>query len=223
MGVIFIMKLLQVLLVLSSLVYMQEEVQLDTLLTNQQKMLNNQEKILNEVEYVDPLKGITFGVELNPVIFLWSSTQDTGFTVTGSVSLFSVTDRAEIAFPFYYATGENELKSFSLDCHYRSFIGKHRIGFYFSSGLRYTYLSGREGDSFFGISYGEKGEITSTSKLGVTFGIGYRKYGINGWYWGTSLFGGRYFSDEKTDYIGGGLANNKSIIDMELLKIGKLF
>lgn len=202
---------------------MQEKIQVDTLLANQQKILNNQEKILGEVEYIDPLDGITFGVELNPVYFLLSSTRDNGFGVTGSISLFSVTDRAEIAFPFYYATGEDELKSFSVDCHYRSFIGKHRNGFYFSSGLRYTYLHGREGNSFLGITYGELDEVTSTSKLGLTFGIGYRKYGYNGWYWGFSLFGGRYFSGDNTDYLGGGMANNKSIIDMELLKIGKLF
>ena len=208
---------------LGSTIFSQEEIPVDTLLINQEKMLEHQEQILKEVTYIDHLEGKKYGVEFNPVYFLVSTTQDTGFVLTGSISLFSVMKNAEIAFPIYYAEGEKDLKVFHLDSHYRYFIGKHRNGFYISSGLRFTSLRGREGESFLGFTWDESDEITSTLKIGLTFGIGYRKFGKNGWYWGTSLFGGRYFTKESTDFIGAGMANSKSIIDMELLKIGKAF
>ena len=69
----------------------------------------------------------------------------------------------------------------------------------------------------------ESNEITTVTKIGLIFGIGYRIFGRNGWYWGTSLFGGRYFTDTESSIIGAGNAGSKGIIDMELLKIGKTF
>lgn len=210
-------------ILLGSTIFSQEEIPVDTLLINQEKMLENQKQILKEVTYVDPLVGKKYGVEFNPVYFLVSTTQDKGFVLTGSFSLFSFKKNAEIAFPIYYAEGDNDLKVFHLDSHYRNFLGKHRNGFYISVGLRFTSLRGREGESFFGFTWDESNEITSASKIGLTFGIGYRKFGNNGWYWGTSLFGGRYFTEESTDFLGAGMANSKSIIDMEILKIGKAF
>ena len=42
-------------MIFSSLVYMQEDTRIDTLLANQKEMLKNQEQILSEVAYIDPL------------------------------------------------------------------------------------------------------------------------------------------------------------------------
>ena len=201
----------------------QEAAKTDTLLSNQKVIIQNQEKMMGEILYDDPLAGKRFGVELNPVYFLASSAGEEGFILTGGVSLFSVSDKAEIAFPFYYAQGSDDLSILSVDCHYRNFLGKHRKGFYISSGLRFTSLQGREGYSYFSGWDEEEGRLLTESKLGLTFGIGYRKYGYNGWYWGTSLFGGKYFSDEELNISGGGLANSQVILDMEILKIGKMF
>ena len=69
----------------------------------------------------------------------------------------------------------------------------------------------------------EPHKITNKSKLGLTFGIGYRIFGKNGWYLGTSLFGGRYFTDEEKSIIGAGAAEGKSIVDIKILNIGKIF
>ena len=198
---------------------------LNTLISNQKKMLANQDIILDEVIYIDPLEGKKYGIEFNPAHFLLSTIEDEGFTLTGSVSLFSVSKSAEIAFPIFYKMGEDDLRIFHFDSHYRNFTGKHRNGFYLSSGIRFTQLRGREreGNSIFNWNLDESNEITSVRKIGLIFGIGYRIFGRNGWYWGISLFGGRYFTDTESSIVGAGGADEKAIIDMELLKIGKTF
>lgn len=201
----------------------QEPASTDSLLSNQQTIIKNQGIMMDEVIYVDPLEGKKFGVEFNPVYFLISSAGEEGVTLTGGVSLFSISNKAEIAFPFYFKTGTDDLQIMSVDCHYRNFLGKHRAGFYISSGLRYTTLKGQEGYSFFSGLNDDEEVIQTASKFGLTFGIGYRKYGYNGWFWGTSLFGGKYFTDSESDFSGAGVINSKVILDMELLKIGKMF
>lgn len=214
--------------IFTNIFFSQNEIQVDTLIVdtlmlNQKKMLANQEKILEEVTYIDPLEGKKYGIEFNPAYFLLSTTSDEGFTFTGSVSLFSVSKSAEIAFPIYYKMGEDDLRIFHLDSHYRNFTGKHRNGFYLSTGIRFTQLRGRKRNSYFNWKLDESNEITSVTKIGLIFGIGYRIFGRNGWYWGTSLFGGRYFTDTESSIRGDGIADGKGIIDMELLKIGKTF
>ena len=200
-----------------------KDIPVDTLLVNQEKILANQKLMIEEIKYIDPLEGKKFGVEINPAGFLLSTTSDDGFTITGSLSLFSVSESAEIAFPIYYSQGENDLRIFHFDSHYRNFTGKHRNGFYLSSGIRFTQLRGREGYSFFDWDNNVSNEITSVTKVGLIFGIGYRIFGRNGWYWGTSLFAGRYFTDTEYSIVGAGNVDSKAIIDMELLKIGKTF
>jgi len=217
------MKLFISTIIISSLLYSQGEVTIDTLLTNQEKMLSNQQKILSEVVYVDPLLNMKYGIEFNPAYFLMSSASNEGFVLSGSFTLFSISKKAEIAFPIYFSKGEDDLKIFHIDSHYRFFTGKHRNGFYFSTGLRYTFLEGREGLDFWGFTWDEPGKIINISKIGLTFGIGYRRFGSNGWYWGTSLFGGRYFTDKELSITGAGAADSNAIIDIELLKIGKMF
>ena len=203
--------------------FSQNENQVDTLMLNQKKMLANQDLILEEVTYIDPLEGKKYGIEFNPAGFLLSTTSDEGFTITGSLSLFSISKTAEIAFPIYYKVGEKDFKLFHLDSHYRLFTGKHRNGFYLSSGIRFTQLRGREGYSFLWGNSNVSNEITSVTKVGLIFGIGYRIFGRNGWYWGTSLFAGRYFTDTEYSIVGAGNVDSNAIMDMELLKIGKTF
>ena len=72
---------------------------------------------------------------------------------------FSISEKAEIAFPIYFSKGEDDLKILHIDSHYRFFTGIHRNGFYFSAGLRYTFLEGREGGDFFGFTWEESEEI----------------------------------------------------------------
>ena len=79
--------------IFTNIYFSQNEIQVDTLIVdtlmlNQKKMLANQEIILEEVTYIDPLEGKKYGIEFNPTYFLFSSTSDDGFTITGSVSLF---------------------------------------------------------------------------------------------------------------------------------------
>ena len=209
--------------IFTNVFFSQNENQVDTLMLNQKKMLANQDLILEEVTYIDPLEGKKYGIEFNPAGFLLSTTSDEGFTITGSLSLFSVSESAEIAFPIYYSQGKNDLRIFHFDSHYRNFTGKHRNGFYLSSGIRFTQLKGREGISFFDWNNNVSNEITSVTKVGLIFGIGYRIFGRNGWYWGTSLFAGRYFTDTEYSIVGAGNVDSKAIIDMEILKIGKTF
>ena len=216
--------------IFTNIFFSQNEIQVDTLkvdtlLLNQKKMLANQEIILEEVTYIDPLEGKKYGIEFNPAYFLLSTTSDEGFTLTGSVSLFTVSKSAEIAFPIYYKEGEDNLRIFHFDSHYRNFTGKHRNGFYISTGLRFTILQGRErgGYSLFNYNWDVPDEVKTIRKIGLTFGVGYRMFGRNGWYWGTSLFAGRYFTDTEFSIVGADNADSKGIIDMELLKIGKTF
>ena len=186
-------------------------------------VVNLHPHIKGNTAYIDPLEGKKYGIEFNPASFLLSTISDEGFILTGNFSLFSISKSAEIAFPMYFKKGDEDLAVFHIDSHYRNFLGKHRNGFYISTGLRFTLLKGREGKSFLGYTWDEADDITSISKVGLIFGIGYRIFGRNGLYWGTSLFCGRYFTDNETRIIGAGAADDKFIIDMELLKIGRLF
>ena len=203
-------------------VFSQEEIpvdtlymKMDTLLINQGQMLKNQEKLLDEVIYIDPLEGKKFGIEVNPVGLLLSTINSDGLTLRAGVSFFPSSSHGEIAFPIYYRqqTSENIFSEtlnstetvFQIDGQYRGFIGKHRKGFYFSSGLRYRYKD----TSYSSTTLSDSN--STTNDIGLTFGIGFRLYGLTGWYWGTSLYGGRYLTEED------------AILEIELLKFGRLF
>ena len=208
-----------------------DNIPIDTLLINQKKIIKNQEVMIEEVKYFDPLKNKKIGIELNPVRLLITSAEDERLTISGTVSFFSISKTAEVAFPFFYNTGEYDFQEFHIDGHYRLFLGKHRKGFYVSSGLRYTRLKGMEGldmvDELLS-DYIDDGPIITKSKLGLTFGVGYRIFGKNGWYWGTSFFGGRYLSgqEEEKTFRGSNFfrsIDSSVIYDMEILKIGRIF
>ena len=152
---------------------------MDTLIINQEQMLENQKILLEEVKYIDPLEGKKFGFEVNPIGLLMSTVNSEGFAFRGGISFFPSSMKAEIAFPIYYNSDmsifniNTGVRVIQIDAQYRGFVGKHRKGFYFSSGLKYISM---EGD-FSGDEH----------EFGLTFGIGYRIYGQTGWYWGTSL------------------------------------
>lgn len=207
--------------VLLSWLFGQEEnetIKLDSVLSNQELMLENQSRIFEEVKYVDNLAGKNYGVEFNFVRFLMASASEDATEITGSFSLFDIDRRVEIAFPIFYSRIE-DLTTFHIDSHYRRFLGQHQNGFYLSAGVRYSRITGYKRGAYF---WNEEDEIITENKVGVVFGIGYRIFGRNGLYWGFSLFGGRYFSDE-TEISGFTLSDGKIILDMELLKFGIAF
>ena len=202
---------------------------LDSVLLNQKKMMELQKIMYEEVRYVDPLAKKTFGIEFNPGYFLLATTGN--YTVlSGGFSLFAVDRGAEIAFPVFYKDGiaseSDPLKLFTIDAIYRRFLGAHQDGLYFSVGLRYAYIDGR-GDELggvsFGILHGDTGDRVVQKKLGAHFGIGYRYFTRSGFYWGASVFYGRYFGADERTVHGAGLDDSKVLLDVEILKFGFAF
>jgi len=181
---------------------------IDTKLTNSTDELaklidENTKKILNEVLWVDPLKDKKFGIEINPFYLIAGSLLgERGVLLSGSYSRFDINETAEIAFPFYLLKLGGELK-WHVDSQYRKFIGlnnphQYRSGFYIMGGMRF---------GNFDFAFHEK-----KLKLGITFGFGSRIFGKNGWYWGWSLYAGKYFN-----------LKNGVIIDYEIFKFGRTF
>lgn len=191
---------------------------MDSVLTNQNRILQNQHDMLDEVRYINPLANKTAGIEFNPAYFLLASVND-HTVLSGGVSFFQVNPKAELAFPLYYHSfSEDGLQNsiFTLDTHYRYFLGEHREGFYLSVGGRYAHLTGEDSEN-------NKVVQTKVNKFGVMFGIGYRVYSKSGFYWGTSLSVGRYFSGQEDQLEKLGLDATKYLLDIELLKIGYAF
>lgn len=182
-----------------------------------------QKKIYTEVKN-EPLAHKTLGVEVNIVRLLL---MEESFTFSGSFSLFNLNRHAEIAFPVYYQNPKNpaDLTEFTLDCHYRYFLGRYQNGFYLSAFTRYAYLDGTLGDDelFESPSPGIK---DTEHKLGVGVGLGYRIFSYRGLYWGASLSFGRYFIGKNNRFAGNFLSlddDESYILDVELLKFGFAF
>jgi hypothetical protein len=214
------------LLSLASIVLAQETSKIDTVLTNQKTMMTKLDKIYREVEYVDPLANKTAGVEFNPAYLLLASADDQ-LVISGGLSWFSADRNAEIAFPIFFRNAgkdDNDPITFSVDSHYRRFLGRHQGGFYLSASVRYQYLHGREDtDDIPFFSTGTNGDKITLHKFGAGFGIGYRYFSRSGLYWGTCLTVGRYFTDTDKQIQGVDLLNGKGYIDVELLKFGIAF
>jgi len=195
---------------------------LDTLVAGQKQIIAMQEKIYAEV-YSEPLAGKTFGIEFNPAFVLVQSAND-ALGISAGLSLFSVSRSAEIAIPVYYydKSGTDALTHLNVDLMYRRFIGKHQDGFYFSVGGRYTHIKGKTGsiEDFFGFPTTGTAE---QNKFGVHFGIGYRYFTYSGFFWGTSIYVGRYFRDQEDDIVRVATDDKKVIYDFEILKLGIAF
>ena len=172
-----------------------------------------------------PLSNKKYGVELNLFRLL---IMDQATTVSGTFSLFDVNRQAEIAFPIYYqhAIDQNDLTEFTVDCHYRYFLGKQQNGFYLSAFTRFAYLRGTLGNNFFGYTSTDNFQKDSEAKMGIGFGIGVRKFSYRGLYWGSSLSFGRYLIGHNERFMGSFLTLDDDapyILDIELLKFGWAF
>ena len=203
---------------------------LDSVLLYQKRMSGQQERIYNEVvRYKEPLENKKAGIEINPAYFLVSSAHSY-LVLSGGLSFFDVDRNAEIAFPIFYQNGRSgggQLTLWNQDFLYRRFLGQHQDGFYLEGGFRYTHIKGEssEGIDFLGVnlySTSPKSVIT-TVKLGGMFGIGYRYFSTSGFYWGTSVVYGAYFSADERTVDGVTLDDTKTILDVEILKFGYAF
>lgn len=198
------------------------QTKLDTLVAGQRQIIAMQEKIYAEV-YDEPLANKSWGIEFNPAYLLIQGSDDALGLSTG-LMLFSIDRKAEIAFPVYYynKTEKDPLTHLNVDAIYRRFLGKHQDGFYISVGFRYTYLKGEDDFilSIFGLG---SGKTVTQEKFGAHFGIGYRYYSNSGLFWGTSLYAGRYFSNQENDIARVGTDDTKRLFDFEILKFGVAF
>ena len=167
-------------------------------------------EILEEVRYKDPLIGKIGGIEINPLYSMIFS--DDKFSVSGTVSFFPKGQNAEIAFPFskktitdgFFQITDGEATTFNVDGQYRYFLGEYRKGTYIMGGFRYS--NHDEQNSIINLSY---------EKLGISFGVGYRIFALNGLYWGCSVYYGKY-------YIGANDGPN-NFMNLEFFKFGKTF
>jgi hypothetical protein len=183
-----------------------------------------QKKMYNETKNT-PLSKKKYGIEFNIVRLLLI---EKAVSLSGGFSLFGVNRHAEIAFPMYYSSPEDpkDLKEWTIDCHYRYFLGNTQHGFYLSGFVRYAHLDGYLGDNtllFGGETVGEK---SSENKMGIGVGLGFRKVSYKGFYWGTSLSIGGYLSGKNDRFYGKYLSyddDKKIIIDFEFLKFGWAF
>ena len=206
---------------------------LDTVIMYQKQMSNQQQKIYEEaVAYKEPLKDKRFGIELNPAYILLASARSY-LVLSGGFSFFDADRHAELACPFFYQSGTSntsggyQLTLWNQDLMYRRFLGQHQDGFYLQGGFRFTHIRGEEdrGLSFLGISLisSPSNTLITTDKLGAMFGIGYRYFSSSGFYWGTSIEVGSYFSADERDIRGVTLDDTKLIFDVEILKFGYAF
>ena len=197
-------------------------------------MLNQQENMYDEmVKYKEPLENKKYGIEINPAYMLLSSARSY-FVFSGGFSFFDLDRHAEIACPIFYqngaseSSGAHELTLWNQDIVYRKFLGQHQDGFYLEGGLRFTHIRGdydNGGLSFLGVSIiaPSSTSIITTDKLGGMFGIGYRYFSASGFYWGTSIVVGAYFSADERTIQGVILDDTKTILDIEILKFGYAF
>jgi hypothetical protein len=192
-------------------------------------VMHYERALYNEiVRYKEPLSNKNYGIELNPAYLLVSASRSY-LVVSGGFSFFSIDRRAEIACPFFYQSGtpnqEHQLVLLNQDLLYRRFLGQHQNGFYISGGLRFTHIKGEQinGISIFGIGFGPTSYVITTDKLGAMFGIGYRFFSSSGFYWGTSLVYGAYFSADERSIYGVTLDDTKTILDFDILKFGYAF
>lgn len=210
-----------------SRVYAQENADLgnkvDSVLIYQKLLMDYQQRMYAEVRYDDPLENKKAGIEINPVYTLVASAEKHTFALSGTYSRFDIDRKAEVAFPFFYGkTDDNKL--FTLDAHYRKFLGKHQNGFYLSGAMRFAHVEGVDRDYYYDNNYNwyEVKNKVKTNKIGMMFGIGYRYFTKSGFYWGTSLSIGRYFTGNNR-INSGFLDGTKYIVDFEILKFGVTF
>jgi hypothetical protein len=198
---------------------------IDTIYILQKEIHKTQKQIYSEQKN-DPLFDKNQGIEFNIFRLL---ANDESLSLSGSFSLFNSKSNVEIAFPVFYSNPDDprKMEEFTIDCHYRYFLGNTLNGFYLSGFARYAHLKGYLGGTDFGNLFRETLTKKSTeNKIGVGVGIGYRIFSYKGLYWGTSASFGRYIIGENNKFHGDFLNlddDGKIIIDFELLKFGIAF
>jgi hypothetical protein len=183
-----------------------------------------------DTEQIENHRDRNFGIEISPIFLILSEKDD--LNIKGAFSLFNISKRLELAFPFEYISRKDkemlyygflaDYNRFTIDCIPRLFLKNEQGGFYFSAGLRYTYEYGIDEDLN---RVTPENKYNSNKKLGVSFGIGYRYFSPIGFYWGASLFGGKYFTDNKIiiDNLTGTSMEPDLFFMIELLKFGYAF
>lgn len=189
------------------------------------------QQVMYKEQKNNPLENKKYGIELNIFRVL---TVDDDFSLSGGFSLFDVDRNAEIAFPIYYKDPDNEFdtKIFTLDCHYRHFLGNTQNGFYLSAFTRFANFDGykdvydyddKDDDDY------EDYKSHSFSDIGIGVGIGYRRFSYRGLYWGQSISFGRYlFSNDNDEFqdswdLSPFDGYHKQIWNIEFLKFGWAF
>ena len=185
------------------------------------KIYNLQKKMYEETKQ-SPLDDKSVGIELNLFRLLMI---DESRSMSGTVSLFAVDRKAEIAFPFYglFPKDNEYYNTITLDCHYRFFLKNTQNGLYLSAFTRFAHLYGYKSNNYY--YYEEGRDKAEATKLGFGFGVGYRIFSYRGFYWGTSLSFGRYVIG-KNDVFNEYLIyddDREMIIDFEFLKFGWAF
>jgi hypothetical protein len=181
-----------------------------------------------ELPSSQPLANKTFGIEFNPIRLLIGRGDNIFNTqIHGGVSLFSIDRHAEIAFPFLYMFGkfdEVPSKILNIDATYRRFFTKQQKGFYYSAGLQYNYLQGPEDSDDPSNPLAHTDKQISQSRVGIYIGLGYRYFSKKGFYWGTSIICGPYFSKMDPRFnLGPDLGPLELILAWDLLKFGYAF
>tara|TARA_B110000263_G_C15267628_1_gene491912 strand:+ start:270 stop:872 length:603 start_codon:yes stop_codon:yes gene_type:complete len=190
-----------------AIVFTQETISTDSLAA----LINNSKYvILDEVIYEDPLANKTMGIMFNPIATIL---YDEGLRINGGFSYFPKNKRTELYLGYQYIN-ESDNQDYQLDIDILNrlyFARKYRKGFHLLYGTRFT--SYKNSNNYWD---DENSEPRVNSKLGVSFGVGYRIFSKNGLYWGTSLYVGRHLLVEDED-------DDHPYLWMELFKIGYLF
>lgn len=165
----------------------------------------------------------TFGAEFNPARLLlgWITYVISRYTsLVESFSLFAIDRHAEIVFPLYHVFGTYDAtpwRILNVDVTYRRFLDV-QTGFYFSGELRYAYVAGEEFLPQQRLSIGKQ---ISQSKFGAYAGIVYRYFLLSGFYFGTSLVAGRFFSNDSCRIVDMKIDDRPFIFDF--MKVGYAF
>ncbi len=184
--------------------------------------IHEQVKDIHRVTVESPLEGKSWGVEVDPVTPLFI--QGKTLLLFGTVSNFSLQRTAEIAFPLSYQHfgTDGGQTVVSVDADYRYFLSGVQRGFYVSAFARY------EMEHYKSYSFDTLDNVVRknnvANRLGIGFGIGDRIFSRAGWYWGWSLYIGRFLTGNDNS-AGNSFDDDVGsvIFDAELLKIGFAF
>lgn len=175
------------------------------------------EKVLDEVIYEDPTENKSLGIMFNPIAPIMYKE---GLRLRGGFSYFPKDSKNELSLNYIYRSeSDNNDYRINIDALNRFYFDrKYRKGFHMIYGGRYTVY--RESLNFFGYNIedlvGYEPESKVGSMLGLSFGVGYRIFNPDGFYWGASCYIGRHIISKED-------GDDNPYIEMEFFKIGYLF